>query len=91
MFLNYTLHYSERHLFGVRICTGDEDNTVETYMRFNLLMFGGRPCPYVAVQGHARAMEIAHGNRTDQENPLHWISVVENYPFTKNYDPSLPR
>ena len=91
MFLNYTLHYSERHTFGVRIITGFGDEEQTVIRRFSRLMFGGTPCPYLAVQGHARAMELAIGDHKDPSNPLHWIDAIGNFPFTKNYDPSLPR
>ena len=91
MFLNYNLHYSERHMFGMRLITGSGPDEVEVVMRFTRLLFGGKPCPYLAVQGHARAMELAIGDHKDPTNPLHWIDVRGNFPFTKNYDPSLPR
>jgi hypothetical protein len=91
MFLNYTLHYSERHAFGVRIASGDEHKVTYTTKRFSRLMFGGTPCPYVAVQGHARCLELVVGNRLDPTNPLGWIRVIENYPLTRGYDPSMPR
>ena len=91
MFLNYPLHYSERHMFGVRITTGLGDEETTVVMRFCRLMFGGTPCPYIAVQGHARAMELAIGNHKDPRNPLHWTDAIGNFPFDKDYDPSLPR
>lgn len=91
MFLNYNLHYSERHMFGVRLVTGFGDDEVQIVMRFCRLMFGGTPCPYIAVQGHARAMELATGDNKDPTNPLHWMDAIGNFPFDTNYDPSLPR
>ena len=91
MFLNYLMHWSERHMFGVRIKTGKGDQEVEVLMRFQRLLFGGNPCPYLAVQGHARCMELIVGDPYDPTNPLHWSSVIENYPFSMNYDPSMPR
>jgi hypothetical protein len=91
MFLNYQLHFSERHMFGVRIITGEEGDPIETIMRFERLMFGGRPCPFQAVQGHARGMELALGDHSLPSNPLHWVRVIVNFPFSLNYDPSMPR
>ena len=91
MFLNYSLHYSERHMFGMRLISGTGSEEVEIIMRFNRLLFGGKPCPYLAVQGHARAMELAIGDLRDPSNPLGWVRAVGNFPFQKNYDPSLPR
>ena len=91
MFLNYMMHWSDRHMFGVRIKTGKGASQTEVIMRFCRLMFGGNPCPYLAVQGHARCMELVCGDHTDPTNPLHWTSVIENYPFTRPYDPSMPR
>jgi hypothetical protein len=91
MFLNYLMHYSERHMFGARIVSGEPPNEVQPIMRFQRLLFGGAPCPYMAVQGHARAMELVLGDHKDPSNPLHWMSTITNWPFTVGYDPSLPR
>ena len=91
MFLNYKLHHSERHTFGVRLITGFGDDQVQVLMRFCRLLFGGRPCPFLAVQGHARAIELAVGDHKDPANPLHWADAIGNFPFDQNYDPSLPR
>lgn len=91
MFLNYLLHYSERHFFGARIITGEGDGEVSQIMRFSRLLFGGRPCPYLAVQGHARAMELITGDISDPSNPLGWTRVITNWPFDFGYDPSMPR
>ena len=60
-------------------------------MRFNRLFFGGKFAPYLAVQGHARATELMLGNPKDTSNPFQWDKTHLNYPFSKNYDPSLPR
>jgi hypothetical protein len=57
MFLNYMLHHSERHAFGIRLASGEEPNISDVYKCFCQLMCGGTPCPYLAVQGHARALE----------------------------------
>eukprot|EP00956_Cyclotella_meneghiniana_P033673 scaffold98222_cov35-Cyclotella_meneghiniana.AAC.2 len=91
MFLNYLLHHSERHFFGARIVTGEGDGEVCQIMRFSRLLFGGRPCPYLAVQGHARAIELITGNIADASNPLGWTQVITNWPFDFGYDPSMPR
>lgn len=90
MFLNYMMHYTERHTFGARIITGEGESEVQQVLRFNRLLFGGTPCPYIAVQGHSRAMELVLGNPTDPANPLHWVSTITNWPYTLKYDPSMP-
>jgi hypothetical protein len=91
MFLNYMMHYSERHTFGARIITGEGENEVQQVMRFNRLLFGGTPCPYIAVQGHSQAMELILGDPTDPVNPLHWVSTITNWPYDLKYDTSMPR
>eukprot|EP00956_Cyclotella_meneghiniana_P029273 scaffold70321_cov60-Cyclotella_meneghiniana.AAC.2 len=91
MFLNYLLHFSERHFFGARIVTGEGDNEVCRIMRFQRLLFGGRPCPFLAVQGHARAIELITGDISDPKNALGWSDVITNWPFDFGYDPSMPR
>eukprot|EP00956_Cyclotella_meneghiniana_P036907 scaffold132204_cov35-Cyclotella_meneghiniana.AAC.1 len=91
MFLNYMLHYSERHFFGARIVTGEGETEVCRTMRFQRLLFGGRPCPFLAVQGHARAIELIPGDIADTKNALGWTRVITNWPFDFGYDPSMPR
>jgi hypothetical protein len=91
MFLNYMMHFTERHSFGARIVTGEGENEIQHVMRFNRLLFGGRPCPYLAVQGHARAMELVLGNHEDPANPLHWVRTITNWPYDLHCDPSMPR
>lgn len=61
------------------------------FMRMQRLMFGGKSSPYQAVQGHTRGKELTLGDRKDGTNPFQWMTVHENYPFSKTYDPSLPR
>lgn len=62
MFLNYVLHHSERHAVGIRLASDKELNISYEYKHFCRLMFGGTPCPYLAVQGHARALELIVGD-----------------------------
>ena len=91
MYLNYMLHFSERHSFGIKLEREVNGVATTTFKRFQRLMFGGKSSPYLAVQGHARGMELTMGNHADPKNPFQWARVLQNYPFSKTYDPSLPR
>ena len=90
MYLNFMLHYSECHSFGVRM-ERKVDNDLRlrvTFMRFQRLMFGCKLAPYLVVQGHVRGLEV-FGDRHDPQNPFQWKSIITNFLFSKGYNPSL--
>ena len=91
MFLNFMLHHSERHSFGVRLETEFNGTTMVEFKRFQRLLFGCKASPIQSARGHARALEIIHGDPSDPSNAFQWETIAENYPFTLGYNPSLPR
>jgi len=93
MFHNYRAHLSARKYLGVRCIETKNDGSVEneTYMRSSVLVFGCSSSPYQAGQGQSRILDICKGDRHDDSNPWQWDRVHLNLPFSRNYDPSLPR
>ena len=92
MYLNYVLHLSDRHAFGIKMQRELSDGrNITIFRRCSRLMFGAKPAPYGAVQMHVRALEIIQGDRHDPKNAFQWDHVAVNWPFERDYDPSLPR
>jgi len=94
MFLNFSVHISERHALGVRCHKTDHREGAveqETIRRFNRLHFGSRGSPYFAYQGQVILLDLCKGDRRDPDNPFHWERVHLNLPGARNYDCSLPR
>lgn len=91
MFLNFMMHYRERHAFGVRLTLGQPDGQeMEILRRFARLFFGCTCSPYAAVQGVTRAQEIIRGDPADSGNPYQWERVHLNLPAMREYDASVP-
>lgn len=69
MFLNYLMHYSERHMFGARIISGEPPNEVEHIMRFQRPLFGG-------------ALVLIRRSRVTPEHCWNWCSAIIKTPPT---------
>jgi hypothetical protein len=77
-FHNYLLHHSMRGFCGVElpmdlVATLQEEEagpSVARFMRWARLVFGWQSSPYFALRMHSRAIEICHGDPTDESNPF---------------------
>lgn len=94
-FLNYWLHDELRPLCGIdltklmpelREATGRD----KLWVHWARPPMGTRPAPYQACQQGLRAKRLILGDPDDPLNAFQWSDVVENYPGSPDYDPSLP-
>lgn len=91
MFLNWWLGEKLRPYAGVDVThvkqAGEKGKCWERWVR-NFM--GLRDSPFRSLQMMIMAKFLAYGDRTDEDNPFRWDSVVLNLPGDPDYDPSLP-
>ena len=61
------------------------------WRRWNRMMMGFKPSPYVATQGSTIADEFIRGNSLDPSNLLYWDQVLLNLPGQEGHNPDLDR
>ena len=91
MFLNWWLGTELRPYAGVDVThVREAGETGRTWERWVRNFMGLRDSPFRSLQMMIMAKFVAYGDRTDEENPFQWESVVLNLPGDPDYDPSLP-
>lgn len=101
MFNNYTLHESQRPVFGVHLSASMleklrsrddlQDMDIQEFMRWGRLPFGWCPAPVFAIRMMMRSIEMAKGHPADRTSAFCFEQVVLNLPTMEDYDPGLPR
>ena len=91
MFHNYMLHPSDWATHGVN-CPWDllEEFGSRTG-RWERLLMGFCPSPYMSSRMMLRAIELAKGDLADPANPFSFVEVRLNLPMSPEYDPTEPR
>ena len=93
MFLNYPLHRDIQPYAGVDVTEVVNEHaatTKRTLERWNRMLMGFKPSPYIATMSFAWSEELIIGNYTCPDNPFYWDSVKLNLPGQVNYQPELP-
>ena len=93
MFLNYPLDPRVRPYAGVDLTELDNANRKfcsRVFARWERMLMGFCPSPYITTQTYAWGEEMIVGNYTDQNNPFFWDQVILNLPGSTNYNPALP-
>ncbi len=93
MFHNFQAHLSDRSSLGARVIHTNNNGSVEEeeFERFGVLNFGNKCSPVIAFQGECRILELAQRPPQDETSEFQWDRAVPNLPFSREYDPSLPR
>ena len=95
MFLNFPLDPKVRPYAGVDLTEIDNmlvsaGRFARTFERWERMLMGFRPSPYVTTQTYAWGEELIIGNYNCHTNPFFFDQVIQNLPGSKEYDPSLP-
>ena len=95
MFLNYPLDPSVQPCAGVDVtevarAAGDLGDKTRLLKRWNRMLMGFKPSPYIATLSFAWLEEVIVGHYTNPGNPFFWDQVILDLPTGKVYNPSLP-
>ena len=98
MFLNYPLHEDIQPYAGIDITEVEKllgsgtsrEDAKRILERWNRMLMGFTPSPYIATQTFAWSEEIIIGDYSDPSNPFHWDTIVLNLPGTDSYQPDKP-
>ena len=86
MFLNYFLDEDVRQFAGVDV----REMGGAKWERWERMLMGFRPSPYVCTQTFGWGENLIRGNRKCPNNPLRWDSIKMNLPGDPDYDPKMP-
>ena len=91
MFLNFMLDVEIRPFAGVDLSSLFPEELFpgvsELYARWERMLMGFRPSPYLTTRDLMRLEPMLKGNRHDPNNVFRWERVVLNLPGMSNYTP----
>ena len=92
MFLNFLLDVNICKYAGVDLTDLLESEGMgrRRWERWERLLMGFCPSPYLTTREMKKVEERTKGNRKDKHNIFRWDKVVLNLPGSNNYDPSKP-
>lgn len=90
-FLNCPLHGDIQEYCGIDVRPYFAEQRCQTlWLRWTRCMMGLKSSPYVATKATYLGEEVAVGDRTSSDNPMHWSRVHLNLPGSEHYDPTMP-
>ena len=91
MFLNFMLDVELRPFAGVDLSSLFPEEmfpgVTELYARWERMLMGFRPSPYLTTRDLMRLEPMLKGNRLDPKNVFRWERVVLNLPGMSSYTP----
>jgi hypothetical protein len=95
MFLNFMLDRSIRAFAGVDLTKFFENelttNSRLIWERWERMLMGFKPSPYLTTRELHRVHEFLCGNRHCSTNVFRWDKVIMNLPGSAGYTPDMPR